>query len=94
MRLIRASADAILWGAASLRAEPVDPRVGPELAAIRAARGESAQPLAVTVSASLHLDPAHRFFACGPERTIVALVALAIFILCFTPVPVDLIGPK
>jgi riboflavin-specific deaminase-like protein len=78
MRLLRASADAILWGANSLRAEPVDPRVSPELAASREGRGQPPQPLAVTVSASLALDPGHRFFVNGRERSLILTTIFAL----------------
>jgi riboflavin-specific deaminase-like protein len=71
MRQLRAHADAILYGAGSLRAEPVDPRIDRDLAAARVARGEPGQPLVVAVSASLALDPSLRFFVNGPDRTIV-----------------------
>jgi riboflavin-specific deaminase-like protein len=75
MRVLRSNADAILYGAGSLRAEPVNPRVDQDLAVARVARGEPAQPLAVTVSASLNLPSDHGFFVNGPERTIVLTTA-------------------
>jgi riboflavin-specific deaminase-like protein len=71
MRLLRSKVDALLIGAATLRAEIVDPRVPPDLAADRVARGEPAQPLAVTVSRTLDLDPDCRYFVHGLERSIV-----------------------
>ena len=71
MRRIRRAADALLVGAATIRAETVDPRVPPELADARRSRGQRPQPLALTVSASLNLDPASRFFVLGPSSTIV-----------------------
>jgi riboflavin-specific deaminase-like protein len=70
MHLIRSNADAIIYGAGTLRAERVDPRVDRDLAAVRVAMGEPAQPIAVAVSASLALDPGHRFFVNGLGRTI------------------------
>lgn len=71
MRLIRANVDALLVGAETLRSEIVDPRVPTDLAAARSERGEPAQPLAVAVSGSLDLDPQARFFANGPERSVI-----------------------
>jgi 2,5-diamino-6-(ribosylamino)-4(3H)-pyrimidinone 5'-phosphate reductase len=69
MRLLRSNVDALLVGAATLRSEIVDPRLDPDLAALREARGEAAQPLAVTVSRTLDLDPSSRYFVGGPERS-------------------------
>ncbi len=71
MRRVRAAADALLVGATTLRAESIDPRILPSLSAEREARGQPPQPLAVTVSNSLDLDPCHRFFVQGPTRTLV-----------------------
>src|SRR5215218_6276657 len=53
MRRIRAACDAVMVGAATLRAEPVDPTVPDELAGARAARGLPPQPIAVAISATL-----------------------------------------
>jgi riboflavin-specific deaminase-like protein len=77
MRLIRASVDALLVGAGTLRAEVVDPHVDDDLAAAREARGEPAQPLAITVSRSLDVDPAARFFRGGPGRSLILTTASA-----------------
>lgn len=71
MRQIRAAVDAVMHGAATLRAEIVDPRVDPPRVKQRIRRGLPAQPLAVAVSGSLDLDPSNRFFVNGPERTVV-----------------------
>jgi riboflavin-specific deaminase-like protein len=70
MRQIRAAADAIIWGAETLRADIVDPRVDPERVRQRRARGQSPQPLAVSLSGSLDMGPLNRFFVGGPTRTI------------------------
>lgn len=70
MRRVRAAADALLVGAGTLRAEPVDPSIPDTLANARARRGAPAQPLAVTFSRHLELDPDHRFFRFGPTGTV------------------------
>lgn len=70
MRQIRAAVDAVIYGAGTLRADIVDPRVGPEWVQQRISRGQSAQPLVVAVSGSLDLEPSNRFFVGGPERTV------------------------
>jgi riboflavin biosynthesis pyrimidine reductase len=55
---LRARADAVMAGAQTFRIERYGPIVrDPDLLAERAARGLDAQPLAVTVSRSLSLDP-------------------------------------
>jgi riboflavin biosynthesis pyrimidine reductase len=55
---LRARADAVMAGAQTLRIERYGPIVrDPELLALRAARGLEPQPLAVTVSRTLDLDP-------------------------------------
>jgi riboflavin biosynthesis pyrimidine reductase len=55
---LRARADAVLAGAQTMRIERYGPIVrDPALLADRAARGLDAQPLAVTVSRTLQLDP-------------------------------------
>jgi riboflavin-specific deaminase-like protein len=77
MRQIRAAADAIIWGAGTLRADVVDPRVDPERVRQRLARGQAPQPLAVSVSGSLDLEPTNRFFVNGPARTILFTTASA-----------------
>jgi riboflavin-specific deaminase-like protein len=77
MRQIRGAADAIIWGAGTIRADVVDPRVDPERVRQRVARGQAPQPLAVTVSGSLDLEPTNRFFVNGPARTILFTVASA-----------------
>jgi 2,5-diamino-6-(ribosylamino)-4(3H)-pyrimidinone 5'-phosphate reductase len=71
MRQIRAAVDAIVWGAGTLRADVVDPRVVPPWVERRRSRGAAPQPLAVTASASLDLDPTNRFFVNGPSGTVV-----------------------
>ncbi len=71
MRPIRAAADAIMIGAATLRAEICDPRVDLRYAMRRAHQGRPPQPLAVTVSGALDLEPTNRFLVNGRDRTIV-----------------------
>ena len=62
MRAIRAAHDAVLNGAGTLRAERVDPRVGPERAARRVARGARPEPLAVVLTRSGNLPLDRRYF--------------------------------
>jgi riboflavin-specific deaminase-like protein len=70
MRQIRAAVDGIIWGAGTLRADIVDPRVDVASSRRRRERGLAAQPVASAVSGSLDLDPTNRFFVNGPARTI------------------------
>lgn len=63
MRAIRASADAVLIGGGTLRAERVDPRAGAAWAARRAARGLPPEPLAVVLTGAGDLPLDRRFFA-------------------------------
>lgn len=68
---LRASADAILVGAGTIRAD--DPRLlvrSPARVARRAARGVPDQPLRVTLTATGDLDPGGRFFL-GPGTPLV-----------------------
>lgn len=61
---LRASCDAILVGAGTIRRD--DPRLlvrSPARRAARLARGQGASPARVTISGSGNLDPAARFFA-------------------------------
>jgi 5-amino-6-(5-phosphoribosylamino)uracil reductase len=63
---VRASCDAILVGATTIRQD--DPRLlvrSAERRAMRAARGEPPTPIKVTVTTSCDLDPDARFFAVG-----------------------------
>jgi 5-amino-6-(5-phosphoribosylamino)uracil reductase len=63
---VRASCDAILVGAATVRQD--DPRLlvrSAQRRAARVARGAHPTPLKVTVTSSCDLDPAARFFALG-----------------------------
>jgi len=71
MRVLRSNVDALLVGAETLRAEPVDPRLDPDLAQERLEHEDLAHPLAVTVSRSLDLNPKHRFFVHGPARSVI-----------------------
>ncbi|MFB7593244.1 dihydrofolate reductase family protein [Streptomyces sp. NPDC056160] len=68
---VRASADAILVGAKTVRAD--NPRLlvnSPERRAARLAAGRPEHPLKVAVSASGELDPRARFFRTGGEKTV------------------------
>ncbi|MET7297055.1 dihydrofolate reductase family protein [Streptomyces griseoloalbus] len=66
---VRASVDAILVGAGTIRAD--NPRLlvnSPERRAARVAGGRPEYPLKVTVSGSGELDPAARFWHTGGEK--------------------------
>ncbi|MFJ5518816.1 dihydrofolate reductase family protein [Streptomyces griseoluteus] len=66
---VRASVDAILVGAGTIRAD--NPRLlvnSPERRAARVAGGRAEYPLKVTVSGSGDLDPAARFWHTGGEK--------------------------
>jgi riboflavin-specific deaminase-like protein len=68
---VRASCDAILVGAGTVRAD--DPRLlvrDPRRRARRAARGLPEHPTRVTLTATGDLDPGARFFAPGAERLV------------------------
>ncbi|WP_221327430.1 dihydrofolate reductase family protein [Actinoplanes sp. L3-i22] len=69
---VRASCDAILVGAATIRQD--NPRLlvrSAERRAARAARGEPANPVKVTVTGRCDLDPAAAFFAAGESAKLV-----------------------
>jgi riboflavin biosynthesis pyrimidine reductase/pyrimidine deaminase RibD-like protein len=75
---LRASADAILVGAGTIRAD--DPRLlvrSPARVAHRADRGVPAQPLRVTFTATGDLDPGARFFT-GPGTPLVYCASSAV----------------
>jgi 2,5-diamino-6-(ribosylamino)-4(3H)-pyrimidinone 5'-phosphate reductase len=63
MKAIRAACDAVLHGAATLRAENVDPRVGAAYAGARETRGLPAAPLAILLSRAGDLPLDRRYFA-------------------------------
>ncbi|WDV52798.1 dihydrofolate reductase family protein [Streptomyces coeruleorubidus] len=68
---VRASVDAILIGAGTVRAD--NPRLlvnSPERRAARTAAGRPEYPLKVTVSGSGDLDPAARFWHTGGEKVL------------------------
>jgi 5-amino-6-(5-phosphoribosylamino)uracil reductase len=68
---VRASVDAILVGAGTIRAD--NPRLlvnSPERRAARVAAGKPAYPLKVTVSGSGDLDPAAQFWHTGGEKAV------------------------
>ncbi|MET7382201.1 dihydrofolate reductase family protein [Streptomyces sp. NPDC005526] len=68
---VRASVDAILVGAGTIRAD--NPRLlvnSPERRAARVAAGKPEYPLKVTVSAAGELDPAARFWHTGGEKAV------------------------
>lgn len=73
MRAIRAAHDAVLIGAGTLRAEPVDPRVGPRWREARARRGQSPEPLAVLLSASGVAPLDRRYFKWPDVRRVVVV---------------------
>ena len=77
MRQLRASVDAVMHGAGTLRAELVDPRVDHPRVLQRVARGLTPQPLAVAVSGSLDLNPSLRYFVNGPAGTVILTAAAA-----------------
>ena len=77
MRRLRAAVDCVLVGAATLRAEGYDARVGPEESAERMARGESAQPIAAVVTASGDLPARRGFFRVPDQRRLVLTSDLA-----------------
>jgi riboflavin biosynthesis pyrimidine reductase len=63
MRELRADADVVLHGAATVRADPLSARVPRHLADQRLARGMTAQPLGAIVTASGFLPYDHPYFA-------------------------------
>lgn len=73
MRAIRAAHDAVLNGAGTLRHERIDPRVGPDWAARRVARGQRPEPLAVLLTRDGDLPLDRRYFHYAEvERVILA----------------------
>jgi 5-amino-6-(5-phosphoribosylamino)uracil reductase len=69
---VRAESDAILVGAATVRAD--DPRLlvrSPELRATRLAQGRSESPTRVTLTRRGDLDPSARFFTTGSSDRLV-----------------------
>lgn len=73
MRALRAAHDAVLIGAGTLRAEPVDPRVGASWHTARARRGQPPEPLAVLLSASGRAPLERRYFAHPEVRRLVVI---------------------
>ncbi|MEA2298713.1 MAG: hypothetical protein QOF77_1649 [Solirubrobacteraceae bacterium] len=74
---LRAQADAVMAGASTIRTEGYGPIIrDPGLRALRAGRGEPAQPLAVTASRSLAFDPALPLLA-DPDSHLVVLTPSA-----------------
>lgn len=73
MRAIRAACDAVLNGAGTLRAEKIDPRVGPTYVRVREARGLPPEPLAILLSRTGDLPLDRRYFTYpGVPRLIVS----------------------
>jgi riboflavin-specific deaminase-like protein len=69
---LRGLSDAILVGAATVRAERYGvPRVGPELAAARRARGQHLAPRLAIVTRSVELDGAHEMLRRADARPFV-----------------------
>lgn len=78
MRALRAAHDAVLHGAATLRAERIDPRAGATWRARRLARGQRPEPLAVLLTTRGDLPLDRRYFAYPEvERLIVAGTGLS-----------------
>ena len=75
MRALRAHADALLHGAGTLRAETFGAGVPVELAAWRAARGLTPQPLAIVVSASGAVPAHDRYLGTDPRRRLIVTSA-------------------
>ncbi|MGI8801976.1 MAG: dihydrofolate reductase family protein [Solirubrobacteraceae bacterium] len=74
---LRAQADAVMAGASTIRAERYGPLIrDTELIALRRARGEPVQPVAVTASRSLDFDPALPLLA-DPDSHLVVLTPSA-----------------
>ncbi|MDA0350975.1 MAG: dihydrofolate reductase family protein [Chloroflexi bacterium] len=74
MRELRVNADVVLNGASTLRASGSSSRLGdPELAAIRAARGLSPNPIAAVLSGSGDMPLDRLFFTAEDFRAIVYL---------------------
>lgn len=73
MKAIRAACDAVLNGAATLRAEKIDPRVGEKYVARRIARSLPPEPLAILLSRTGDLPLDRRYFTYpGVSRLIVS----------------------
>jgi len=62
MKELRAQADVVLHGAGTVRADPLSARVPPQLAAQRAARGLSQQPVGAIVTSSGNLPVPHPYY--------------------------------
>lgn len=76
---VRASCDAILVGASTLRAD--NPRLlvrSPERRARRTARGLPANPMKVTITGSGELDPESQFFQAGQAERVVVCPSPAV----------------
>jgi 5-amino-6-(5-phosphoribosylamino)uracil reductase len=76
---IRATCDAILVGASTIRSD--NPRLlvrSADRRAARVARGENPNPVKVTVTSSCHLDPNAQFFTTGAEEKLVYCASPAV----------------
>lgn len=62
MRELRAEADVVLHGAATVRADPLSARVPPDLVSRRVANGLSPQPVGAIVTWSGNLPPRHPYY--------------------------------
>src|SRR5690349_12789491 len=62
MKELRAQADVVLHGAATVRADPLSARVPTDLVEQRIARGMSPQPLGAIVTRSGHLPVEHPYY--------------------------------
>jgi 5-amino-6-(5-phosphoribosylamino)uracil reductase len=76
---VRATCDAILVGASTIRSD--NPRLlvrSADRRAARVARGENPNPVKVTVTSSCHLDPNAQFFTTGAEEKLVYCASPAV----------------
>ncbi|MGI9149318.1 MAG: dihydrofolate reductase family protein [Chloroflexota bacterium] len=62
MRELRAEADVVLHGAATVRADPLSARVPPDLVEQRLARGLTAQPVGAIITRSGNLPEHHPYY--------------------------------
>jgi riboflavin biosynthesis pyrimidine reductase len=72
MRELRAEADVVLHGAATVRADPLSARVPPDLVEQRTANGLSPQPLGAIITRSGKLPPHHPYYE---SRTLVYITS-------------------
>lgn len=78
MRELRAEADVVLHGAATVRADPLSARVPPAMVEERLAKGLSAQPLGAIVTRSGNLPKQHPYYESATIVYITANPAVAL----------------